>query len=146
MEGIFRAPRGFGEVVEGEALVSADAFSPRYDLDRRTGIVSRNGHAIEGQSIVGKVLIVPTAKGGVAAGWAFYDLKQRGLAPAAIICQLVNPVFVQGCVLARIPIIHQCSPPPLSLRSGDIVRLDPRKGELRLIKYGTEYYEKANLA
>ena len=146
MESMIRSPRGFGSIVEAEVLVSSDPFSPRYDLDRGTGVVSRKGHAIEGQSIVGKILVIPTAKGGVAAGWAFYDLKQRGLAPAAIVCQLVNPVFVQGCVLAGIPIVHKCTPSAASLQSGDIVRLDPRKGELRMIKPMIESYGRAKLA
>ena len=81
-----RGPAGFGPAVEGEALVSTDAFSPRYDLDRDAGIVSRRDHAIAGSSIKGKVLVIPAAKGGVAAGWAFYDIAQRGIAPLALIC------------------------------------------------------------
>ena len=31
---IIRVTRAFGPVVEGEALVSEEGFSPRYDLDR----------------------------------------------------------------------------------------------------------------
>jgi len=131
---ILKGPSGFGDVIVGEALVSTDAFSPRYDLDRDTGIVSRQGHAIEGRSVVGKVLIIPTAKGGVAAGWAFYDLKTRGLAPLAIVCRSANPVFVQGCVLAGIPIIHRCLPTPdTSIRTGDRLRIDPRAGIITVV-------------
>ena len=73
--------RAAGPVVEGEALVSTEGFSPRYDLDRLTGEISRPGHAIEGANIAGKILFCPTAKGGIAAGWAFYDLESKGIAP-----------------------------------------------------------------
>ena len=37
--------RGYGEPVEGEALVMREGFSPRYDLDRLTGLISRIGTA-----------------------------------------------------------------------------------------------------
>src|SRR3954470_14150810 len=54
--------RAVGEVVKGEALVSTEGFSPRYDLDRWTGEISRPGHAIEGENIKNKILFIPTAK------------------------------------------------------------------------------------
>ncbi len=57
---------GVGPRVQGEALVSRHGSSARYDLDRRTGQFSRLGHDVYGQSLVGKVLVCPTAKGGVA--------------------------------------------------------------------------------
>jgi predicted aconitase with swiveling domain len=131
---ILHGPAGFGAVVEGELLVSADAFSPRYDLDRASGEISRKGHAIEGHNIAGKILVVPAATGGVAAGWALYDLAQRGIAPQALICSNTNPVFVQGCVLAGISILHRLSPDPLSvLNTGDRVRVDPAHGTLEVL-------------
>src|SRR6478609_8852867 len=97
---VLNGPLGFGEDVDGEALLSEEAFSPRYDLDRSTGVVSRQGHPLEGVSIAGKILVLPAVKGGVAAGWALLNLRERGIAPLAIICSKTNPVFVQGCVVA----------------------------------------------
>ena len=70
-----RVERAYGPVVEGEALVSEEGFSPRYDLDRWSGLITRPGHKLEGASIVDKVCFFPSAKGGIAAGWAFYDIK-----------------------------------------------------------------------
>ena len=40
--------RAFGPVVEGEAVVSDEGFSPRYDLDRWTGLITKPGHKLEG--------------------------------------------------------------------------------------------------
>ena len=131
---IFRGPPGFGEVVEGEVLVSTEGFSPRYDLDRDSGVISRKGHAIEGESIAGKILVVPSAKGGVAAGWAFYDLRQRGIAPKALICGTTNPVFVQGCVLAGIPIMHELTPDAVTgLGDCKRARMDPKAGTVTVL-------------
>jgi uncharacterized protein len=111
---VFTTMPGYGPPIEGAALVSRDAFSPRYDLDRDTGVVSRAGHDLEGRSIAGMIVVVPAAKGGVAAGWSLYDLKQRGIAPLAFVFTRVNPVFVQGCVHAGIPIVHGVRPDPVT--------------------------------
>jgi predicted aconitase with swiveling domain len=130
-----RGPSGFGAIIEAEALVSPEAFSPRYDLDRATGEISRKGHAIEGHNIAGKILVIPAAKGGVAAGWAFYDLRARGIAPAGLICSTTNPVFVQGCVLAGIGIMHRLQPEPLAmLKTGDLLRMEPEKGCVTILR------------
>ena len=127
----FHGPGGFGAPLEGEALVSSDAFSPRYDLDRSTGIVSRKGHSIEGHNLSGKILVIPAVKGGVAAGWAFYDLARRGIAPSALLCRETNPVFVQGAVLAGIPILHRLAPDPVTnIRTGDWVRIEPESARV----------------
>lgn len=134
-EFVLRGPVGFGPIVEGEALVSSDAFSPRYDLDRATGLISREGHAIAGHNISGKILVMPAAKGGVAAGWAFYDIMRRGVGPLALICRETNPVMVQGAVLAGFPIMHRLEPDPVtSIRTGDRLRVDPGGGTVTVLR------------
>ena len=130
-----RVKRAFGAVVEGEALVSTEGFSPRYDLDRWSGLISRPGHALEGHSIKGKILITPSAKGGIAAGWAFYDIQHKGIAPKAFVFGVTNPVMVQGAVFAGITITEGWSANPYDhIRTGDIVRVDPAKKTLTMVK------------
>lgn len=134
---VLHGPPGFGPAVEGEVLVASDGFSPRYDLDRTTGEISRRGHSAEGRNIRGKILVISAPKGGVAAGWAFYDLKSRGLAPAALVCRTTNTVFVQGCVLAGIPIVHRLEPDPVqALSTGDRVRVEPAQGRIVVLGRG----------
>jgi uncharacterized protein len=130
-----RLERGFGAAVEGEALVSEEGFSPRYDLDRWTGLITKPGHKLEGQSITNKVCFFPTAKGGIAAGWAFFDIHAKGIAPAAFCFGVTNPVMVQGAVLAGIPITEGWSPDPRdALRTGDWVRVDPARLVVELLR------------
>jgi len=125
--------RAWGESVEGQALVMREGFSPRYDLDRWSGVISRIGHSAEGESIRDRVLIIPTSKGGVAGGWAFFDLLHKGIAPKALVFGKLNPVMVQGAVLARMPVMEGWDQDLLSLvRTGDVVRLDPEKKTLTL--------------
>lgn len=129
--------RAFGPVVEGEAVVSTEGFSPRYDLDRWTGEISRPGHAIEGENITDKVLFFPVAKGGIAAGWAFYDLKSKGIAPRAMVFGRTNPVMVQGAVFAGITITEGWSRDVFELvRTGDLVRVDPANKKVEVLARG----------
>ena len=126
--------KAWGERVEGEALVIREGFSPRYDLDRWTGLISRVGHSAEGQSIKDKVLVFPSAKGGVAGGWAFFDLVEKGIAPKAFVFGILNPVMVQGAVLARIPIMEGWENDVINLlRSGDKLIVDPATKTIRRI-------------
>mgnify|MGYP005860243489 CR=1 FL=1 len=131
---LLRGHPGIGPDVEGEALVCADNFSARYDLDRRTGVVSREGHALYGLRLVGKVCVFNTAKGGVATAWALLDMKSRGVAPAALIFRTANPIMVQGAVLAGISLMDRLEPDPVTtLRTGDYVRVRPRLGLVEVL-------------
>ena len=120
--------RAFGPVVEGEALVSEEGFSPRYDLDRWSGLITKPGHKLEGLSIVDKVCFFPTAKGGIAAGWAFYDIRAKGIAPKAFLFGVTNPVMVQGAVFSGITITEGFDRAPREVvKTGDRVRVDPSR-------------------
>ena len=132
-----KVERAFGDAVEGEALVSAEGFSPRYDLDRWSGLITKPGHKLEGENIRDKILFFPSAKGGIAAGWAFYDIRHKGIAPKALVFGVTNPVMVQGAVFANIPITEGWSPNPLEhIGSGDLVRVDPKRKVIELLKRG----------
>ena len=132
---IVRVQQAYGAIVEGEALISEEGFSPRYDLDRWSGIITRPGHRLEGISIVDKVCFFPTAKGGIAAGWAFYDIKWKKIAPKAFIFGVTNPVMVQGAVFAGIPITAGWTPHPGEVfRSGDWVRVDPARKLIEVVR------------
>lgn len=127
--------RAFGAAVEGEAVVSDEGFSPRYDLDRWTGVITKLGHKLEGINIRDKILFFPTAKGGIAAGWAFYDIKAKGIAPKALVFGVTNPVMVQGAVFANLTLTEGWSRDPGEcIRTGDIVRVDPAAKTIRLLK------------
>ncbi len=131
-----KVERAAGEVVEGEALVSVEGFSPRYDLDRWTGEISRPGHDIEGENIKDKILFFPSAKGGIAAGWAFHDLKTKGIAPKALVFGVTNPVMVQGAVFAGITITEGWSRDPLEvIRTGDTVKVDPSNKTIEILRH-----------
>ena len=130
-----RVTRASGPVVEGEAVLSAEGFSPRYDLDRWSGLITKPGHKLEGINIRDKICFFPTAKGGIAAGWAFFDIKHKGIAPKALVFGITNPVMVQGAVFANMTITEGWSPPPAEvLKTGDWVRVDPQRKVIELLR------------
>jgi predicted aconitase with swiveling domain len=130
-----RVKRAFGPAVEGEAVVSEEGFSPRYDLDRWSGVITKPGHRLEGVNIRDKILFFPTAKGGIAAGWAFYDIMTKRIAPKALVFGVTNPVMVQGAVFAGMTITEGWSRDPRGvIRSGDLVRVNPARKIVELLR------------
>ena len=102
---VFKARHAMGLTVRGLALVAHDGFSARYDLDRVKGVFSRPAHKLAGQSYVGRILVLDTAKGGVATAWMLHEMKSRGIVPLAIVLNTVNPILAQGAALSDLPML-----------------------------------------
>lgn len=134
---VLRGHPGIGPAVEGEALVSRHGFSARYDVNRKTGVFSRESHDLYGRSVVGKVLVHPTAKGGVATAWALLDMKEHGTAPLGILFGLANPIMAQGAALADLALMDRLDADPVeAIETGDWVRVDPPAGTVTVRKGG----------
>jgi len=123
---IFYAAAGMGHKVQAQALVASDGFSARYDLDRIRGVLSRPEHRLVGESYNGRVLVLDAAKGGVATAWMLYEMKARGIAPAALVLNRVNPIMVQGAALADFTMISGFDLDiTKAIRNGAEVEVDP---------------------
>ena len=131
---IFHARAGMGRAVKGEALVAKDGFSARYDLDRVRGVFSRPEHRLLGKSYVGRVLVLDAAKGGVATAWMLHEMKARGVVPAALVLNAVNPIMVQGVALAGFTMISGFDIDiTQAIPNGAMVEVDPT-GERPIIR------------
>jgi len=102
---VFHARHAMGRIVRGTALVAHDGCSARYDLDRIAGVFSRPSHKLAGRSYIGRILVLDTAKGGVASAWMLHEMKSRGVIPLAFVFNSVNPILVQGAALGDVPMI-----------------------------------------
>jgi predicted aconitase with swiveling domain len=121
--------KGIGGKITGVALVARDNFSARYDLDRINGVFSRKAHALHGQSYVGKILVLDTAKGGVATAWMLREMKSRNLAPAALLLNAANPIMAQGAAFAELAFMDRFEEDVTqSIKTGDTVTVDPQNG------------------
>lgn len=133
-ERIYRGHPGPGAVVEGPALVAADNFSARYDLDLTRGIFSRPTHKLVGQSYVGRILVLNIAKGGVATAWMLREMVQSGRAPKALILNFANPIMAQGAAFADLPLLDRFDTDITAvIRSGEMLQCDPSAGILRVL-------------
>lgn len=134
---VFRCAPGIGPKVTAEALSANDDFSARYDLDRERGVFSRPAHALHGESYVGRILVLNTAKGGVASSWMLREMAQRGMAPAALVLNSANPIMAQGAAFADLALVHRFEQDITSaIFAGDVVTVDPPAGRLILHRDG----------
>jgi len=131
---IFRARHAMGGRVRGIALVAHDGFSARYDLDRIAGVFSRPAHKLAGQSYVGRILVLDTAKGGVATAWMLHEMQSRAMAPLAIVFNSVNPILVQGAALGEVTMLAGFDEDiTAAIPDGAELEIDPDLGTVRVI-------------
>jgi hypothetical protein len=95
-------------------------------VDPDSGLIIEAGHPLEGQSLVGRILVFPTGKGSTVGSYTLYRLARNGLAPTAIVNAEADPVVAVGAVIAEIPMVDRVD---LSqIHTGDWVEI--RDGEL----------------
>ena len=132
---VFTARHAMGDVVEAVALVAQDGFSARYDLDRIAGTFSRPAHKLVGQSYAGRILILDTAKGGVASAWMLHEMHARGVYPLAIVFNTVNTILAQGAAFGSITLLAGFDTDiTAAVAHGSTVRLDPAARTLTLLR------------
>ncbi|MCP4619158.1 MAG: DUF126 domain-containing protein [Bradyrhizobium sp.] len=127
---------GIGPDIEGEALVANDNFSARYDLDRVNGVFSRPQHKLVGQSYRDKILVLNTAKGGVASAWMLYEMKSRGIAPKGILFNRANTILIQGAALADMSMCDRFEAGDVTalIRTGQKLRVEPSSGRVIIME------------
>jgi uncharacterized protein len=126
--------KGVGPAVVGTALVAADNFSARYDLDRTKGVFSRPTHKLAGESFIDRILVLDNAKGGVATAWMLHEMTARTIVPRALIFNRVNPILAQGAAFANLALVDRFNGDvTLLFRSGDKLRVDPPAGVVEIL-------------
>ena len=131
---ILTARHGIGRPVSGVALVAADGFSARYDLDRIAGTFSRPAHKLAGQSYVGKILVLDTAKGGVASAWMLHEMASRGVIPLAFVFNSVNPILAQGAAFGGVTLLSGFDGDiTAQVPNGARLEIDPARRTLRIL-------------
>ena len=105
----------------GEALVANEAMGWLGCVDPETGIVIEKGHSLEGKCIKDKVVVFTTGKGSTVGSYTLYALKKNGMAPAALICELSEPIVAVGAIISDIPMMDKVDISNIS--DGDIVEL-----------------------
>lgn len=135
MPRILKCHEGIGPSVSGVAIVANDNFSARYDLDRIKGVFSRPDHALAGQSYVDKIVVVNTAKGGVATAWMLYEMVSRGVAPKALLFNSANTILAQGAALANMALCDRFQDGDITalIQTGDQLMVEPEIGRVTIL-------------
>ena len=124
-----------GGVAEGEALVTRDTISGWGGVNAMTGTVIESRHELRGQSFAGKILVFPGAKG--SSGWSavFHMARLAGMAPIAMVFNVMTTKAALGAVVMRIPAVTDLDRDPLDLiETGDRVRVNGDAGTVEIWK------------
>jgi predicted aconitase with swiveling domain len=118
--------------VDGEVIVSKDSVC-FYLVEPETGVVVEKNHDIEGKSIAGKILVMPSGKGSsVVQADGLFKLAQNDKAPKAMIIEHADTVLVTGAIIMEIPMVHKVEDKFYkTVMDGDVVNLDADKGIIR---------------
>jgi len=117
----------------GPALVTKEPISFLGNVDPTTGVVVDPAHELFGRSVAGAVLIFPGGKGSTVGSYVIYQLKKRGLAPAAMINIRSEPIVAVGAIISGIPLVDRVPEEILELESGALVEVDADSGCITLL-------------
>ena len=119
--------------VDGEVIVSKDSVC-FYLVEPETGVVVEKNHDIEGRSIAGKILVMPSGKGSsVVQADGLFKLAKNDKAPKAMIIEHADTVLITGAIIMEIHMVHKVEAKFYkTVIDGDIVSLDADKGIIRL--------------
>jgi predicted aconitase with swiveling domain len=113
-----------GGCATGPALATRETISFLGNVDPETGMVVDPGHELYGRCIAGRVLIFPGGKGSTVGSYVLYQLKKRGLAPAAMMNIVSEPIVAVGAIISGIPLVDRIPEDLLSIPEGKMVTVD----------------------
>jgi predicted aconitase with swiveling domain len=120
---------------EGEVIISADAIC-FYLVQPETGVVIEKNHSLEGQSLAGKILVIPSGKGSsVVQADGLYKLMKHNKAPKGMIVEFPDPVLVSSAIIMEIPTVMKVEKRFYeTIRPGDHIDLDADQEKITIRK------------
>ena len=84
------------------------------------------------QSYKDVILVLNTAKGGVATAWMLYEMASRKIAPKAILFNTANTILAQGAALAEMAMVDRFEDGDVTtlIKSGDHIMVCPAEGQV----------------
>ena len=84
----------------GQVLATDEGLSFWGGVDPLSGLVIDVHHPLCGQSLAGKVLVMPTTRGSCSGSGVILDLALNGLAPAAFVFRELEDIVTLGAMIA----------------------------------------------
>ena len=86
--------------VEGDIAVCSEGLSFWGGVDPDTGVVIDAHHDLHGQSVAGKIVLMPTSRGSCSGSGVLLALAMNGHAPAALIFREDEEILTLGAAVA----------------------------------------------
>ncbi|MCR4441824.1 MAG: DUF126 domain-containing protein [Peptococcaceae bacterium] len=120
--------------VRGEAVVIDVPFSFIGDVNPTNGEITLTGHHLFGTPLKGKIMVIPTGKGGTIAPYIAYQLKKNDKAPLAILCNHIEPVTLECALTMDIPVLDGfMGDITKEIKTGDYLEIN-EDGSVRTLK------------
>ncbi|MDA8585759.1 aconitase X [Rhodobacteraceae bacterium] len=87
--------------VDAEVITSAEGLSFWGGVDPNTGHVIDAHHPLHGQSMAGKIVVMPTSRGSCSGSGVLLELALNGHAPAALIFREDEEILTLGALIAE---------------------------------------------
>lgn len=134
---LIKGRAGIQGIAEGEALVCEDSIQGWAGVDDSTGVIIERGHAEEGTSIDGKILVLPCSKG--SNGWSCHSnsAQVNGHKPAGWIFTKLDSRAGVAAVVLDIPTVSDFDEEIdlfSMIETGDWVKVDGNTGEVEITK------------
>ena len=122
-----------GGRAEGPVLISKDRVC-FYLAEPGSGRMMEKGHDLEGKSIAGKILVMPSGKGSsVVQADGLYKLSKCGNSPKALIVKEADTVLVSTAIILEIPMVFKVEEGFYrEIEDGINASLDADKGSITL--------------
>jgi predicted aconitase with swiveling domain len=106
---------------QGHALVLPEPLSLWGGLDPESGEIIYRRHPRSGETVTGRVLVLPAGPGSSSASSILLEAVRLDTAPAAIITAEADPILALGAAVARE--MYDAAPPVVVLADEDYARL-----------------------
>src|SRR5262249_20325135 len=123
---------------QGDLLVSETALSFWGGVDSRTGAIIDRHHPLRGQSLAGRVLAIPGARGSCSGSGTLLELILNGHAPAAIVVYEREEILSLGTLVAEL--MFQRSIPILQVERS-VIRSLGRFRYARIAERGLQVFD-----
>ena len=103
----FKCKKISGGKAEGPLLISKDRVC-FYLADPESGKITEKDHDLEGKSVAGKVVVMPSGKGSsVVQADGLYKLSKFNNSPKALIVREADTVLVATAIVLEIPMVFK---------------------------------------
>ena len=86
---------------DGEVLVLTEPISFWGGIDETTGAIVDVHHPQHGESVAGRVLVMPTGRGSSSSSSVLAELIRASVGPAAILLGARDPIIALGAAVAE---------------------------------------------